>query len=361
MAHGKQKKTKEKKIWKSFTESDYKESVSNLVHFSAKTINSNTPAFGIRLGKMDRKNLPFVSVSTMDPATVPYDYEKNAGSTATILAQVAAVQENRLEDFDAVPPQDMIVIRDALKLLHDSYETTCSFVGMRLRQVIVQEADGRDITLTPLQSSGFSKLLEDRLGEEKEAIPDNPYRRRGFLGIGGANPQNVGRHVRAMNRPLWFSAPHENKAIRKAIAIHYKGVPLNIPQSLLHDFHQWRQAILDQHKGLMPSDLELRSQEESKLRAMVDCVLSKANKASAMLEKYRSTLPGEKLVSGNLPPVQQGLLDCSLRDSDWRRKFAKEFHERLLDSRIYVKGDWRFLGIGEVESTRWIRIIEGFL
>ena len=164
MARGKPKKT-DKKKWKSFNESDYKESVSRLVHFSAKTINSNTPAFGIRLGKAAHQNLPLVSVSTINPATVPFDYEKNAGSTATILAQVSAIQENRLEDFDAVPPQEETVIRDALKLLDENYETTCSFVGMRLRQVIVQHSNGQDIALTPLQSAGFSKLLEERLEE----------------------------------------------------------------------------------------------------------------------------------------------------------------------------------------------------
>ena len=118
---------------------------------------------------------------------------------------------------------------------------------------------------------------------------------------------------------------------------------------------------MDKHKGIMPSDMDLRSQEESKLRAMVNCILTRANEATMILKKNRINLPGEKLASENLSPVQQGLLDHTMRNPDWRRKFAKEMHAYLLDVRIDVKGEKCFLGLGEVETTRWISIIEDFL
>lgn len=347
-----------KKTWKPFSADDYRITAASLIHFSAKTVNSNTPAFGVRLGKRDRLDLPYVAVSTMDSQKVPADYEKNAGSTATVLAQISATLEGRLADFESVPPRDVAAIREAINALDEHYETPSFTVGMRLRQIVVQDENGNDVALTPLPSAGFSTELEARLRAEGEQLPGGRKRPRSFLGVGGANPQNAGRHVRAMGRPLWFSAPTENREIRKALAIYFRGIPLTVPKALLYDYYHWRQGLLAAHRGLMPSDLELRNTEAQKLRAMVGAVLDRAEAASTLLANYRHHLPGDALLSGDLPACQQGLIDPALRNMEWVREFAAEMHQSLLQLRIAVHGEPRFLGIGQTESARWISIIE---
>lgn len=355
------KKGAKKNIWKPFTKVDYEKIVRSLVHFSAKTTNSNTRAFGIRLGTMDRQALPFVSVSTINPDAVSVDYEENSGKNATILKQIDAVLEKRLDNFETVRSDDVAIIRNAVKELDERYETSHSAVKMRLRQIIVQDANGQDIALTPLQSAGFSKLLEARLSEEKESgiLPNKCSRHRGYLAIGGSNPQNVGRHAQYMRRPLWFDAPHEDKEISKTFAIYHNGISLSIPKSLLIKYYHWRQRIIEKHKGIFPSNLEARDDEVAiLLQAIVDAILDRAREATSLLEKHSAILPDENITSKSLSPIQQGLLKPSLRSTDWKKQFAKTIHASLLDAKVYVNDEWCLLGIGEIESRRWITIIE---
>jgi hypothetical protein len=324
-------------------------------------VNSNTPAFGVRIAKAGRRDLPYVAVNTLDPSTVPADYEKNAGSTATLLAQISAVREDRLSDFESAPLEDLAAINKAVEALETSYETPSSTVGMRLRQVIVQDGMGQDVALTPLQSAGFSAVLQERLEEERERFPKHRKRPRGFLGLGGANPQNVGRHVRAMGDPLWFRAPIEDLAVRKALAIHYRGISFSIPKAQLHDYYGWRQPIVERHRGVFSSDLDTRNIETGKLRDMVRAVLAHAADAAALQEEYREYLPEGRTVSAGLPRIQQGLMDKTLRDGGWVREFARELYRGLLDARLYIRGEWRTLGIGQIESERWIGILEDLI
>ncbi|HEB71384.1 MAG TPA: hypothetical protein ENI77_02040 [Nitrospirae bacterium] len=358
----KPKKEKPKKKWKPFAPEVYQQEISQLAHFSAKTVNSNTPAFGVRIGVKDRIDIPYVAVSAMDMSAIPVDYEKNAGSIATIVAQVSAVVEEGLQDYEEPSSKDIDAISSAASSLRKKYATPLSLVGMRLRQVIVQDVNGEDIALTPLHSAGFSKQLESRLEKEleieKELTGSNKYRPRGFLGIGGANPQNVGRHTRSMQRPLWFTAPKEDMDIRKAFAFHYRGISLAIPNDILAEFHKWRQRLLAKHLDKIPSDQNIREKEKEYLLHMVKAVIDRAAMATLRLNKYQDRLPDGELTSKSLNPVMRGLLDHDTRDLDWKRDFAKAMHSKIIDSKIWVDGKKMGLNISEDDSDRWISIIE---
>ncbi len=362
MPSEKPKKKKPKKKWKQFTPTVYKETISQLAHFSAKTVNSNTPAFGVRIGVDDRIDIPYVAVSAMNMITIPVDYEKNAGSVATVVAQVSAVVEKGLQEYEDPPSVDVDAISSAAVSLKKRYETPLRLVGMRLRQIIVQDENGDNIALTPLHSAGFSKKLEERLEaeQEREKELNGSYRRRprGFLGTGGANPQNVGRHTRSMQRPLWFNAPHENADIRKTFAIHYRGIRLALPQRILADFHKWRHGLLARHLGTMPSDQDLRDKEKEFLLLMVESVTSRAAMNSLLLNKHSGLLPGGELTSASMNSLMRGLLDTDLRDRNWKRDFAKAMHLKIIDSKVWIDGKRKALNIGEDDSDRWISIIE---
>lgn len=358
LAKPKAPKSEKKKDWKSFRAEAYAEAMASLVHFSAKTVNSNTPAYGVRLGRDRRLDLPYVALSTMDSGSIPTDYRKNANNAATVLAQASAVLENRLGEYATVPTDDIAAIRTASIVLDEYYDSGSESVGMRLRQVIVQDAEGGDIALTPLSSAGFSAVLEARLAVEHESLPAGRKRARGFLGVGGSNPQNVGRYVRAMGRPLWFQAPTEHLDVRKALAIHHKGIDLGLTHAKLLDLHRWLHAMSLANSGDMPSDLASRNEEAKKLRAIVAEVLDRAADAARLLEMCRGSLPGEALLDSDLPSIQQGLIDPSLRDPEWKREFAKAMHARLIATEFAVDGEKRWLGVGQQDSIRWIGIIE---
>lgn len=346
-----------KKVWKAFSTDTYEAALRTSVHFSAKTVNSNTPAFGVRLGTHDRIDLPYVGVSTTRTPT-PVDYAKQVGAVATVMAQASAVLDERLHDYEAPLAEDVAAIRTAAGLLETHYETASTSVGVRLRQIIVQDAEGQDIVLTPLQSAGFSELVNRRLEEEYARSDGTAYRKRGVLGIGGANPQNVARYARAMQRPLWFRAPTEQADMRKAYALHYQGLRVEFPKDRLMDYYHWRRALVEAHGGVMPSGLHEREHEKQQLQFLVGTVMARADEARALLEQYRDKLPGRALVDGALPVWQRGLLDPSARGAAWKRCCVHELHNRLLNQKIYVGGKPRSLGIGEVESISWIRIIE---
>ena len=44
------------------------------------------------------------------------------------------------------------------------------------------------------------------------------------MGIGGANPQNVGRLTRNMQQPILVSAPPQDARLRHALSIYHKGL-----------------------------------------------------------------------------------------------------------------------------------------
>ena len=357
------KKPEKKKSWTAFSPVVYGDAMAGLIHFSAKTVNSNTPSYGVRLGVEDRIDLPYVAVSTMQSAAIPADYDKNAGKIATVVAQVSAVIESKLGDFESVPEADVQAIREALPALQARFNLPSSRVGMRLRQVIVQDASGADIALTPLHSAGFSAVLESRIEAELNARPDNEQfrRARGYLGTGGANPQNVGRHVRAMTRPLWFDAPTEDMEIRKAMAIHFRGISLRVPAPVLEEFNMWRQGLLRAHHGTMPSDMELRSAEVAFLQRMIDAILERAAQASALLDSHLERLPGAIKTAQTLDTLIRGLLDRDLRNREWKRDFAKKMVLEVIDSKMFFNGSLQSLGIGQLESQRWIGIVEDML
>ncbi|MEO8409506.1 MAG: hypothetical protein ABI478_02970, partial [Propionivibrio sp.] len=134
------RKTAKRNPWKPFGEVVYAEVMHGLVHFSAKTVNSNTPACGIRLGAEGWGELPYVAVGTTD--SVPADYTSSGtnGGNATILAQISAALAGNIDDlFEGATAGEIETIKIlSQEILSTSFETGTASVGMRLRQIIVQ-------------------------------------------------------------------------------------------------------------------------------------------------------------------------------------------------------------------------------
>jgi hypothetical protein len=358
----KAKKAPERKAWKSFGLETYQEVMHGLVHFSAKTTNSNTPACGIRLGADKKVSLPYLAVSTLGSVPVDYTSTGTNGINVTVVAQIAAaIEGNAFELFDGIQPDEAEEIRILSdEILATPFESGTGTLGMRLRQVIVQDAMGNDLAITPLQSAGFSSVLDSRLRLKQDANPDERkrYWQRGFLRVGGSNPQNVGRYVRAMNRPLFFAAPAENQDTRAAYAIYYRGISLKPPHELLVNYIRWRKQMQSAAGGVMPSDSALREKEADFIREILKVITARAEAARQQLEAAADQLPGGNLLADDLGGLMRGLLMPTERTTEWLHEFAQRLHREILDAKVHVFGEWQTMGVGEYESARWVSIIE---
>lgn len=356
------RKTAERKPWKSLGDAVYAEVMHGLVHFSAKTVNSNTPACGIRLGAEGWGELPYVAVGTTD--SVPTDYTSSGtnGGNATVLAQISGALAGNIDDlFEGATPGEIKTIKIlSQEILSTSFETGTATVGMRLRQIIVQNGQGDDMALTPLQSAGFSSALSERLEAKRqtESKEHHRYHQRGLLGIGGSNPQNVGRHVRAMSRPLFFAAPTEKQSLRAAYALHHRGIDLTPPAALLKDYIRWRKRLLAAGGNDLPSDAATRKQEADFIRAVVASIDERAAAARRQLENAVDDLPGQKLLGEDVDALMRGLLVPNERTTAWKHDFAQALHRRILDTAVKINGDEQTIAVGEYESARWVAIIK---
>ena len=269
----------------------YTASIREAVHYSAKSVNSNAFAAGIRLASSDTFDAPYLTVSSIGPQQVPVDYLQNAGRIATHHKKFGALNDPaQRARFIAVPADEEAAMAAALPLLLERAEHGTHFVDARLRQVLLPTTDGIDdkdyVALTPLNAAGLSELIRQRVEadiEQKEARGEKPqYRSRALLGYGGSNPQNVGRWVRAMGRAMAFDAPTEEPAVRKAYAIFYKGLQLREqlkPQ--LDAYAQWRHKELVVNRGRMNGDLVSRSQEAALLKDIANRALALGRAAEA--------------------------------------------------------------------------------
>ncbi|MDP1606303.1 MAG: hypothetical protein Q8L93_06640 [Rhodocyclaceae bacterium] len=358
----KAKKAPERKVWKSFGHETYQEVMHGLVHFSAKTTNSNTPPCGIRLGVDKKVTLPYLAVSTL--ASVPVDYSTTGTDSInkSVFKQIAALIEGNAHDlFDGIPPGEAEEIQTLLgEILSSPFEMGTATLGMRLRQVIVQDALGNDLAFTPLQSAGFSRLLNDRIRFKQDANKDERkrYWQHGFLGVGGSRPDNVGRYAGVMSRPLFFAAPADNRDTRAAYAIHHRGISLKPPHELLVGYVRWRKQILSVAGGAMPSDAASREKEADFIREIVTIIVARAESASQQLEAAADQLPGENLLASDMDGLMRGLITPSERTTDWKRELAQRLHREIIDAKVHVNGEWQTMGVGEYESARWVSLIE---
>lgn len=319
--------------WKPFTTAEYREVASRSVHFSAKGVNSNAEAYGIRLSGDAALPLPYVSVRCLMARDVPFatDYTKNTGNIATVFKQMRALASGEAD----IDPEEA---RTHLAAIAEAETPPCiegtHAVNPRLRQILLPKGESY-VAVTPLPSGGLSREINRRVKAHhekvtearKDASPDAPapeYLRLGTLGVGGANPQNVGSLVREMQTVLCFAAPAEDPELRIAYSLHYRGLRPGLPRRLMVAWRDWRDAAKARNKGLIPTDMASRDAERDLLLAVGRAVLSQGERARQRLEAQRDRLPGGWLLSPDLADAMtRGLIDPAERGRDWPRQFGE--------------------------------------
>lgn len=363
-------KEKKKKLWEPVT-NDSAEKIWEYSHFVSKGVNTNSASFGIRLSPEERLGLPYVALRTLDIRKIPLEISEGGAASLPLLRQFQWVRKKHeggdvQEEFLNVREEDERLLLSNVPILDRHYESPKDFVGLRLRQIVLQSKDGQDVCLTPLPSPGFSQILGQRLDEEdriyrierkeenqnrekNKTLPVMRKREKGFLGIGGANVQNVGALTIAMQTVLFCRVPTEDSNLRKAYAIKRQNEDVFLSPSLVREFYAWRQGVLRSHREIMPGDSSIREKEQDFLKKIVDDLKKRSDHNSSLLRIY--------LGDDEVPA--DPWLNPSLRHWDWAKKEAKKIYHALLEATVNVeRGERRSLGIGEQDSLGWIPVIE---
>jgi hypothetical protein len=336
--------------------------IRNFVHFSNKVTNSNTLPGGVRLSNTQKIVLPVVAVQTLGASAVPLDYVSNAKQAATVAKQLEAVTNGTVDALFIDVPADNLAIyqREYAAARNYAAEINQEGIAKRLRQIIVQDAEGNDVALTPLGCAGLGVVMNQRLKVERETFVDKErvYRGRGFLELGGANPQNIGRHIRSIQRPLWFTAPTEDLKMRAAYAIHHNGISLSAPVQLLLEYDAWLRAEKSKGDGEIKNNLYRREREDEFIGSIAKAVTRRAENAFAAGAAVKASLPDEEITSSTQPRDMRALIDPSCRYPGWKREIARKIFLAILEQKMYFPGGARTLGIGEDTAARWIGIFE---
>lgn len=342
----------EKKDWSTLTPEDCLKSIKTACHLSSKSVNSNASAVGIRLDPAQRLMLPYVAVSTLDAAKIPVDYVTGA-TDAGPLRQICCVLDGSAKDFfNQIDPEQVSMIEDMGAMMLAGASVGTGFIDPRLRQLIWPTGDGDApwVALTPLQSSGLSDVIRRRLSAESDAHI-NPetgksrvYRANAVFGIGGSNSQNVGRYVRAMQKPLVFDGPKENQSLRLATAFYYKGylrgLAFAAPRKETRAFALWRHPMRKDNQAnqrKMPSNAAIRQEESEHIHAIAAAAIGAADAAREILLQHREHLDG--LTSPTLNPFLRAMIDRDLRDRDFKKTFAKELINSIERFKYKISGD----------------------
>lgn len=328
----------DKETWKAYPLDEYRNVAAALVHFSTKGVNSNAEAGGVRLGPEAGLHLPYVSARCLLARGVDLaaDYTKNAGNTATVVKQIRLLAGG---GHGETPETAQAIQAAVAKAMAGAYQTGTESVSPRLRQLLLPKGEGEYLAITPLPAGGLSAVVNERAKAHNESVDEAAKQAKGdeaaavprrlrlaTLGVGGANPQNVGALVREMQTALVFDAPIENRALREAYRIHYQGIPLRLPYRAMLAWRQWRDRAAILNDGGLPTGLEAREEERALLLAVAKAVLHSGTEALRLLQKHQEELPGGELLSSELEDsVARGLVDPAERGNDW----AKAFGERL--------------------------------
>ncbi|BCU08480.1 hypothetical protein [Allochromatium tepidum] len=335
-------KTKKNDItWKPCSPDTYTRKVSQYVHFSFKATNSNADAGGIRLGPQQGLNMPYVSARSLIEAgyDIPLDYAEGGAADAGIAKQVAAFDAGEKQPES---PFEAEAIRLVMQEARETgLELNTNAVCIRQHQLLLP-CDGTYVSMTPLASGGLCEIIQDRFEVHSEAAKERgeltPRLRRAFLGFGGSNSQNVGRLVRHMQKPLVFFAPQKNCDLREVLSLYYRGVTLRPSHKTMKDYRAWKNQS-------RPNNALARATEKGLIIEIVKSILRRADYARAVLAQNRSHLPngGEPIISPDVYPEVQGLIDRDLRFGNWRNNTAKLIAAAIADYKFRDNfGDFAF-------------------
>lgn len=305
-----------KKSWEPQSKEAYYQAYKKMVHFSAKTVNSNASAAGVRI--VEQTQLPYVSVSSIGPKSVPLDYYENA-TAAKLPNQINGVVLGNLHDrFKDVNEEEINFIQEMIK--NYDFAEFADDIDCHLKQVIMPDEVGNDFCLTPLHAAGLSRLINqhEKLIAKEISEKKTTVFRHAQMNYGGSNTQNIGGLANELKKPLFFSAPEEDMNIRAALAIYYKGFSY-VPVQLVEQYLDWYDENCQPN---IAKTMQQKLDEQSHLIEIVKACFKESNAIFLYLNLHKESLPNQSLISEDLDDIYQGLIYEKLRNTDWFINFG---------------------------------------
>lgn len=349
------------------TANDYiKLMTENLVHASFKTVNSNAPPGGIRLGSEQAIDANYVCARThmADQAlpdegrSLPLDYIAN-NNWFKPLRDCLGEKVDKPTPLELTDNEKKQVAQAYVQLAQGSSkaEFATGVVPMRLKQILLPKGDDY-VATTPITATGHAirvmdevrrrTLARQEIAKDKALTTDEKRERlKDFrsipcveqFSVGGSNSQNVGARVfGAFTRPLVFdNVPTMSSQAKDAFRIAYKGINLRIPRQMVEAYRDFLEGLHQKavKKGLSTISwtLELKTQEYKYLAAMWEALEKQAKKAARLLADQEQSLP-DPLPCIEVNPAAEGWLQEHARTIAWRESQAKWFAERLSTYRL---------------------------
>ncbi|MCG8614452.1 MAG: hypothetical protein MI864_28400 [Pseudomonadales bacterium] len=209
---------------------EYLQVFNNLGHFSLKLNNSNVAGGGVRLDSESAQDSLYLCVNALvkQGQEVATDYLLNAKEAKAMKhLDWARVDETGLDPnkkADLKKIEAIKAARDHYKPVETYYadaekqfaEFTPDSLSPRLPQVLLPR-EGSYLSVTPLACAGYCAIVSEAMWGSHSFI------KRADFPVGGANPQNIGRHAHYMQKPLVMSAPKEDQATRLLFSVYYNG------------------------------------------------------------------------------------------------------------------------------------------
>lgn len=228
--------------WTALTPSDLVTAAQQFVHFTSKTVHSSVSDVGIRLpcGR-PRAALPYVALSVLGATHADLDFTDGGAKAMRKPRQIkdllSGVSSGKV--WTDVPAQDRALLQPGQPLdqeLRRGVQNLPEAVPTLLRQVIVPDADGNDLVLTPLGGLGLSRQIMARLEKERQGRPPAPgkteakrFWRTASNNLGGAKPQNIGLMCAVQGGPAlagfawYFPAPRfPSMVLQKRLAVLFR-------------------------------------------------------------------------------------------------------------------------------------------
>ena len=357
----------------------YIDALEESVHFSFKTINSNIEKGGIRLDKNQALDLPYLSARTLlnENFLIPTDYQANAGKTASIFKVIKATMLNDdISSEETEFQQQVEQLKPYIQPIFAApYQAGTEDIDIRMRQLLIHQ-NGEYVSISPLTAAGVNYLINQEVDAinivRKEKDSEFNGIQTAVFGIGGANPQNVGSLVRAMQRPITLDSPKTDENIRAAFKIFHTGFEYYVPNKILFkndeeiipDIILWSKMLEEKliataqntYQGwndlgvfAPETNARVRRAELSFLKNIFDFVNYQGHKQLQVLKTVQDKLPiyskneennQEPLTSLLHPQVRfviQGLIVPELRDDIWRIQFADELADKIIGQSFYLR------------------------
>jgi hypothetical protein len=345
---------KKPKPWQNLSPQQYRAMAPSLVHFSAKAVNTNATASGVRMAvsRLGRQ-FPYAAASTLPAGEVALDFHLSSPVLGVyppaVARQINAVRDNTQAQYFTGGPgaEETTLIQELLTgELTQDFEAGSKSVSMRVKQILVPDADAGYLALTPLHSTGLARAVN----RHRRNIIDNV--KPAWLGLepailafGGSNAQNIGLYAHEMRAAMLAPAPMDRPVVRRAIRLHHRGMALTAPRALCEQYAQWLLQQRRRHGGAMRNSHATRREERELIVRMGRMVLGLASTIRACIQPAMDTGKLEELTSPDLDAVVRATIDPSLRNALWARAFAQRVALSIVRFRYRRDGEDVSIGI----------------